>query len=41
MSGVITLYPRFDDSELQMQSFERFDYKESRFGIWNLKPDYR
>jgi len=39
--GMITLCPRFDFKELQAQSTECFDYKESRFGIWNLKPDSR
>jgi len=39
--GIITMCPRFDYKELQEQITEQFDYKESRFGIWNLKPDRR
>ena len=39
--GIITMCPRFDYKELLAQSTESFDYKESRFGIWNLKTDSR
>ncbi|MCL2125030.1 MAG: retroviral-like aspartic protease family protein [Oscillospiraceae bacterium] len=39
--GIITLQPRFDITELNVISIEGFDYKDSRFGIWNLQPERR
>jgi len=35
-NGIITLYPRFDTLELNEQSIENYDHKESRFGIWDI-----